>query len=199
MNASTAGTGQPRNKSINVEVNLLQAWTYQRGELARQTSRHQVILAAVLGFSILFTPILWSMRASQVVVASKAQAESAKLAVQLRELDEQTKSAMPTIERSTMLMRTHGNVNRYLRELREVINAAPGRVLLEQLDSEVIGGEISIKLIAIANDSNDMQRFVDRAGSGKDVVASNQVLARKEGPTSNRIKFDYFKKVRVEK
>lgn len=178
---------------------MLQAWTLRRSDLARATSQHQVILAGVACLALVVTPAMWSLRSQQAIEAEKLRGIAAQLAAQVSALDEQTKSAMPTIARSDMLMRTHGTIGRYLLELKEVINSAPGRVVLDQLDSEVVGGELSIKLIATADDSGDMQRFVERAGMGKQVLASNQLLARKESATSTRIKFDYFKKVKVDK
>ena len=144
MLGNTTGSAQHKVKTINVEVNLLDAWAEQRVELEASVFKKVFALVAITMIGFVAVPILVMQRAS---VADQSRQIGQKLEASLKtktELAKQAKMVAPSIQMDDMIARCHQYSNSYLNELTKVINAAPTLMYFEQFQTEVTGGECTI-------------------------------------------------------
>ena len=197
MQGNITGSAQHKVKTINVEVNLLDAWSDQRVELEANVTRKIILLVAIVLVVGLALPFL---AAKQSLMASSSTTSQSELEKNLKiknELDRQAKSVAPTIQMDEMIARCHRFSNSYLNELTRVINAAPTPMYFEQFQTEVSGGECSIKVLATASSPEVGRSFVDTASKGSNVLSAIQTSVRQGKLSDSSVKFDFIKKVRL--
>ena len=197
MQGNITGSAQHKVKTINVEVNLLDAWVDQRIELEATTIRKIVLLVVIVLAGMFSIPFMAIERSS---AASRAQGISASLESSLKiksRLDLQAKSVAPAIQMDEMIARCHRYSKSYLDELTKVINAAPTTMFFEQFQTEVTNGESSIKVLATASDTEVGRTFVDIASKGTNVISASQTSERQGQISESSVKFDFIKKVRI--
>ena len=196
MDASTTGSAQQHKiKTINVEVNMLDAWVVQRVELEGKVLRKLLLLAGILVASVVVIPSLASVGAEK---AHGLRIAESTLANQVRErddLEKRAKEAAPGIARDMIVMRCHDYSGYFLQELARVINAAPEQMYFEQMQVEVTGGDSTIKVVANAVHAEVGRYFVSEAGKGPNVQSSTQTSVKQSQLSETAIKFDYIKKV----
>ena len=197
MQGNITGSAQHKVKTINVEVNLLDAWSDQRVELEANVNRKIFLLVIIVLVGGLAIPFL---AANQSIIANsstKSQSELEKNLKTKNELDKQAKSVAPTIQMDEMIARCHRYSNSYLNELTRVINAAPTQMYFEQFQTEVSGGECSIKVLATSSSPEVGRSFVDTASKGSNVISAVQTSVRQGQLSDSSVKFDFMKKVRL--
>lgn len=199
VDANLTGLGSAKNRSINVEVNLLSEWSSSRASLRVQIQRQIFILAAVCVAGLITLPVVSAWRsqvfeATNAVVINRAAAlkEQATLARTVAEVT-------PSIDFAEMRKNCNKYRNSLFQESFKFIHATPASVRFESLKVEVNGGEISFKVVANAQTAAEGRRFVEAAGKGRNVSASNQSAIRQSQVLgSDGVVFDYLKKVKVQ-
>ena len=197
MQGNITGSAQHKVKTINVEVNLLSAWADQRVELEANTFRKVFFLIVIILIGVVAVPIMAGQRA---MIAEESKKSAFKLATSLKvknDLDKQAKVVAPTIQMDEMIARCHKYSNSYLNELTKVINSAPTQMYFEQFQTEVAGGECSVKVLATASSSEVGRTFVDSASKGSNVLSAIQTSVRQGQLSESSVKFDFIKKVKL--
>lgn len=198
MDASTTGSGQHKIKTINVEVNLLDAWAVQRIDLESKAFRKLILLAGLAFFATVMIPLLASLGSEKAKRLATANANLANFTHSRDDLEKEAKKVAPALARNEVLTRSHQMSTSFFDELARVINASPSEMYFEQLQTEITGGECLMKIIADATTQEVGREFVAKAGMGKNTLISNQTSIRQGQISENSIKFDYTKRVRLE-
>jgi hypothetical protein len=195
VQGNITGSAQHKVKTINVEVNLLDAWVIQRADLELKVFRKALTLSLTVLAGILALPFAYSkmVQTGQVVNASESGL-SADTKIKVG-LEKQAKSVTPSIQMDEMVIRCHRFSNSYLNELTKVINAAPTQLYFEQFQTEVSNGECSIQILSNAANPDVGRDFVDRASKGTNVLSATQTSVRQSQMTPTSIKFDFIKRV----
>lgn len=197
VDASSTGSGQHKIKTINVEVNLLDAWSTQRSELEAKILKKFAVLAAILLAAIGLLPVLSSFgsdNARQLKSATAALEDRQKF---FNHLDSQVKVLNPSIERDTLVTQCHGYSQQVIDEVARIVNASPTGVFFDQMNIEVTNGDLTVKLAANAMSPALARQFVEAAGQGNNVISSTQTSIKQTQLSDTSIKFDYIKKVSI--
>ncbi len=199
MDASTTGSAQHKIKTINVEVNLLEAWAVQRVDLEAKVVRKALLLAAILVASVLIIPVLATVGTDNTVGLRQAKANLETSYKRRDELEAQAKTVTPSIERDVLVTQCHLYSNEVRDELATVINAADDSIFFEEMTVEANGGELTIKVAADATSPETGRTFVAKAGKGSNVISSTQTSIKQTSLTATSIRFDYIKRVTIGK
>ena len=195
MQGNITGSAQHKVKTINVEVNLLDAWIIQRVDLERLFYRKFALLAVIVATGLFVLPMLIKQRSAY---AAKLQDSEKVLQTSMKERDalqRKAKEVTPSIQMDDMVVRCHRFSTSYLNELTKVINAAPTMTYFEQFQTEVNNGECLIKVLANAASPDVGREFVDATSKGQNVLAATQTSVRQSQLTRTSIKFDFVKRV----
>jgi hypothetical protein len=195
VQGNITGSAQHKVKTINVEVNLLDAWIIQRADLERMFYRKFALLTLIVILGIFVLPYVYGQRG---MAAHKLQASEAVLSSNLKvreTLLRKAKVVTPSIQMDEMVVRCHRFSSSYLNELTKVINSAPVLVYFEQFQTEVNNGECSMKVLANAASPDVGREFVDLASRGSNVLSATQTSVRQSQLTPTSIKFDFIKRV----
>ena len=195
MQGNITGSAQHKVKTINVEVNLLDAWVAQRGDLEVAFYRKLMILGLISIAGALTIPLLFSQRAEFAKHSNESDASLVANIAAKTKLQSRAKAVIPSIQMDEMVVRCHRFSNSYLNELTKIINSAPTLIYFEQFNTEVTGGECSIKVLANAANPDVGREFVDAASKGSNVLAATQTSVRQSQISRNSIKFDFIKRV----
>ncbi len=200
VDASSTGFGQAKNRSINVEVNLLQDWALERVASQAEYQRKLIVLFAVCTVGVLMIPVFSRWRSVARVSAGTAQKEAARLGSEQKALAKKVTRLTPSIDFAEMFSKSKQGRQILFHETARVFSAAPIEVKFESFKVEVMNGELQIKVAAYAKNSGLGRDFVERAGLGKNVLSSNQTSLREKGLDGiEGVDFDYSKRVKVTK
>ncbi len=195
MQGNITGSAQHKVKTINVEVNLLDAWATQRVDLEVAFYRKLVILGLITLAGALSIPLLVSQRAEYAKRAKESEMSLMANITAKTKLQSRATAVTPSIQMDDMVVRCHRFSNSYLNELTKIINAAPAQTYFEQFNTDVNFGECSIKVLANAANPDVGREFVDAASRGTNVLAATQTSVRQSQISRSSIKFDYIKRV----
>ncbi len=195
MQGNITGSAQHKVKTINVEVNLLDAWVAQRGDLEVSFYRKLMILGLISIAGSLTIPLLISQRAEFAKHSGESDTSLIANIAAKNKLQVRAKAVTPSIQMDEMVVRCHRFSNSYLNELTKIINSAPTMIYFEQFNTEVSAGECSIKVLANAANPDVGREFVDAAGKGSNVLSATQTSVRQSQISRNSIKFDFIKRV----
>jgi hypothetical protein len=195
VQGNITGSAQHKVKTINVEVNLLDAWVTQRVDLEVTFYRKVVALALILLLGAFVLPLLLGNRSATAVKYKLAQTNLETQIRRKESLQKTVKQVTPSIKMDDMVVRCHRFSNSYLNELTKIINSAPTLMYFEQFQTEVSNAECSIKVLANAANPDVGREFVDAASKGSNVLAATQTSVRQSQLTRTSIKFDFIKRV----
>ena len=195
MQGNITGSAQHKVKTINVEVNLLDAWVVQRVDLEGIFFRKVLLLASIILAGIFVVPMLLGQRANIASDFKRSETELQLLSDQRNELQKRAKAVAPSIQMDDMVVRCHRFSISYLNELTKIINSAPSLMYFEQFQTEVTNGECSAKVLANAASPDIGREFIDKASKGSNVLAATQTSVRQSQLTRTSIKFDFIKRV----
>jgi hypothetical protein len=162
--------------------------------------RQILVLVAVCLSGLLFLPALNAWR-SNVFEGTHAQMQDQiKNQKKHDALAKIVAEVTPSIDFAQMRENTNLYRNSLFKETHRFLEATPQTVRFDSLKVEANGGELSFKVVANARTAADGRRFVDAAGRGRNVSASNQTAIRQsQAMGEDGIVFDYQKKVKVGK
>lgn len=195
VQGNTTGSAQHNVKTINVEVNLLDAWVTQRVDLEITFYRKLVALALILLLGAFVLPVLLANRSSTAVKNKLAQTNLESQIKRKESLQKTAKQVAPSIQMDDMVVRCHRFSNSYLNEITKIINSAPTLMYFEQFQTEVVNAECTIKVLANSASPDVGREFVDSASKGSNVLAATQTSVRQSQLTRTSIKFDFIKRV----
>ncbi len=195
VQGNTTGSAQHNVKTINVEVNLLDAWVTQRVDLEITFYRKVVALALILLLGAFVLPVLLANRSSTAVKNKLAQTNLESQIKRKESLQKTAKQVAPSIQMDDMVVRCHRFSNSYLNEITKIINSAPTLMYFEQFQTEVVNAECTIKVLANSASPDVGREFVDSASKGSNVLAATQTSVRQSQLTRTSIKFDFIKRV----
>lgn len=195
VQGNITGSAQHKVKTINVEVNLLDAWVTQRVDLEGTFYRKVVALALILLLGAFVLPVLLANRSSTAVKYRLAQTNLETQIKRKESLQKTAKQVTPSIQMDDMVVRCHRFSNSYLNEITKIVNSAPTLMYFEQFQSEVVNAECTIKVLANAKSPDIGREFVDSASKGTNVLAATQTSVRQSQLTRTSIKFDFIKRV----
>lgn len=197
---NSLGAGPLRNRTINVEVNLLGEWLETRAKLNDDRLRWTGFLTAAALFAVVVLPLLSELAAHQqgrlrrAVVAAQAQQTA------FDALQAELSSVQPSIDGEATWRRSREHAGAFLGEIMAVMNAKTPKMAFDIVEGSVLGGEVSIKTKAQAESYLDAQEFVAAAGVGQRVKSSILATARRDQTLHpNGVSFEFAKKVEVGK
>lgn len=198
MKDVSIGNAAPKNRSINVDANLLGEWIAEQAKLRRAIVRYLAILGGTLVAGAVVVPTLWRATATASNQAHALQRGVAELDSQLSASDQAAKEAQPSIVVTAMCERTRRSFGRLAQELNVILRAGGSRTMLTGLRTEVQAGEIHLVAQAMAEDDGAADDFALRAGDDKAKVAGI-VTSRPSAQLGLRgLSFEYVKRIGVD-
>ena len=200
VDANSTGLGSAKSRSINVEVNLLNEWSASRVAMAVEVQRQLCVLVGVCVCGFITLPLLSSWRSKVVASTSSVIRERAEIQDRVGKLEQRVEQVTPVIDFATMKTSCDRYRNVLFQEAYRFVEATPAGVRFESLKVETIAGELHFKVVANAQSAAEGRRFVEAAGKGRNVMASNQSAVRQSQTLGqDGVVFDYLKKVKVAK
>lgn len=198
VDANLTGYGQHKVKSINVEANLLDSWIEQRSALEQAVRRKVATFLLVCTFGGIMIPITWSLKSSAGYQAYQGSQKVMELTKVRNTLSEKAAALVPTLEFNQMLEREHSSGRIMLKEFAHVVNSCPPKLQFSSMKIEILSGELSVRVTALADSSGTARQFVRAASKGENVIDALQTGARKsQSKDSEQVTFDFIKKVKV--
>ncbi|MEI7576647.1 MAG: hypothetical protein WCK51_07125 [Armatimonadota bacterium] len=200
VDANLTGLGSAKTRSINVEVNLLNEWSSSRAAMQVEIQRQMLVLAGVCLAGLVLLPAVSTWR-SNVFEGTNESVKKRDAALRdQKQLAKTVAEVTPSLDFAEM----RGNCNKYrnylFNESHKFLESTPETVRFDSLKIEAMGGELSFKVVANARSAADGRRFVEAAGRGRNVSASNQTAIRQSQVMGDDgVVFDYLKKVKVGK
>ncbi len=195
---SLLGAGAPKQRTINVEVNLLAEWIESRNRLREDRLRWTGILVTVALFSMILLPFLSSRAAREQARAHRAMRQADLQAALLTRLGGQLNVVQPQIDGEATLDLCRGRSRLFMAQMFAVLNATTGKIVVDSVEGNVLAGEMSLRVKAQAVDYPAAQEFVAAAGRGNRVKAAILATTRQNGTLGPEgIAFEFAKKVGV--
>ena len=197
---SSLGAAPPKQRTINVEVNLLAEWLERRNRLRDERLRWTGILATLVVVSVVSIPYLSDVAAAQQNRSQKAIAEAGGRSAALITLQQQQSVVQPKIDSDAMVQQCRQRAKQFMFEFFAVLNATTPKMAIETIDTSVLGGEITIRTKAQAETYLAAQEYVAVAGKGSRVKSAILSSARQNktlGPEG--VTFEFAKRLEVGK
>jgi len=197
---NSLGAAAPKQRTINVEVNLLAEWVESRNRMREERLRWTALLTTVAVVAMVALPFLSEYAARANGRAEKAAKVLASKEAFLASLQEKQSLVQPTIDGEATLKLSQNRNKRFYGEMLAVLNASSPKMAMEMLDASIIGGEMTLRGKAQAEDYLSAQDFVSLTGQTAHVKSSILTTARpnialgKDGVT-----FEFAKKVALGK
>ena len=200
VDANLTGLGSAKTRSINVEVNLLNEWSSSRAAMQVEIQRQTFILAGVCVAGLVLLPVVSTWRGNVVERTNVSVKKRDAALQQQKKLALSVAEVTPSIDFAEMRENCNKYRNYLFHEANRFLEATPETVRFDSLKIEAMGGELSLKVVANARSAADGRRFVEAAGRGRNVSASNQTAIRQSQVMGgDGVVFDYLKKVKVGK
>lgn len=162
---SSFGNAPSRQKSIDVEFNLLRTWSTARLDLHRRLVQRTAIGVVILLCGGVILPLLASARTAAVAEAQLAERELREVRDGTRSKEAQAAAVLPAVEREAAIRASAEHVNGLLSGLATVLNAAPDSLVVRSLQFEVTSGKLTVKIRAEAPDAETARAFARRVSS----------------------------------
>lgn len=197
MKDSTFGSVAPKNRSINVDVNLLGEWSSEQARLRQEIVRFAALLGGSLVVGLTVTPLLFLNAGRSASANAGLRVRTAALDSALAVADRQRKAAQPALVVGPMVDRTSGSFGRMLGAVDRVLGAGNSRIAIASARFEVNGGELHAVLQADAEDEGAIDAFVRSVGQEEATVdaitnARPSALLSPQGTA-----FTYEKRIKV--
>lgn len=195
---SSLGAGAPKQRTINVEVNLLSEWMDSRNRLREERTRWTAILTSVALLAVIMLPLLGDLAAQQQARARRAIRFAKDQAGAVAQLSAELDRYQPQIDGEATYELCRGRSRIFMNQTLAVLNAATPRMVVESIEASVIAGEMGLRVKAQAETYELAQRFVANAGQGNRVKSSILASVRQKpslGPGA--VTFEFAKKVSV--
>ena len=197
---SSLGAAPPKQRTINVEVNLLAEWLERRNRLRDERLRWTGILATLVVVSVVSLPYLSDIAAAQQANSRKAVAEAAGRSAALITLQQQQSIVQPKIDSDAMVQDCRHRAQQFMGEFFSVLNATTPKMAVETIDASVLGGEITIRTKAQAETYLAAQEYVELAGKGTRVKSAILSTARQNKTLGQEgVTFEFAKRLEVGK
>lgn len=190
---------EARNKTINVEANLLAERIAEREKVLIAVRRKFLWLVCVLLSGLLFVPPMLAFSAAESRRTERLAKQQQILAAQLASLQAEQRSAEPKLLQQRMMEDVRGNAQRFLGQLLLVLNAAPPQMAFASVKADMNSGEMRIVSRADAESYTAARQFVDGAKGGPGVVDTITSSTRRSdtlGPSG--VTFEFVKRVRMD-
>lgn len=196
LDASSAGRGQPKFKTINVEANLLAERAAERSQLRQAIRQRGVALVLLTVLGGIACPPLYAWQQKQAVKAAAAAATARTVAAQLSDLRRVQESAAPAMKDSEMRRKAASNAAHYFGRIMEFLDCAKPGVSLATVQGALTNGELKLTLRGEAVDFAHYLRYIEnlQKAVGKDSVLPKSTL---EGGSGLPVTFEviYITKV----
>jgi hypothetical protein len=194
------GRGLHKNKSINVEANLLDEWLSERRSLeSRVRLRYTITFGIVLACAVLI-PAGLSLVANASRTEKVSQERFDAMELQMKALDAKGKAAEPVLRYQDLAVTERRRDDLFLGHILLIFNAAPNKVVLSKLKADVVGGDETIVCSAESEDLASGNEFVNDASKGPNVEFAVLSSSHKSSTLAKEgIGFDFNKKVGVDK
>lgn len=198
---SSLGAAPPKQRTINVEVNLLAEWLENRNRLRDEKLRWTGLLATIVVVAVVALPFLKDVATEQQRIYSKAAADAAGRSTALITLQQQQSAVQPKIDSDAMSQECRRRAKQFMGEFFAVLNATTPKMAVETIDASVLSGEITIRTKAQSETYVAAQDYVALAGKGTRVKSAilstarqSKLLGSDEGVT-----FEFAKRIEVSK
>lgn len=197
---SSLGAAPLKQRTINVEVNLLAEWLERRNRLRDERLRWTGMLATLVLVAVVSIPYLRDVAAVQQRQSQKASSEASGRAAALIELQQQQSLVQPKIDSDAMVQQCRHRAKQFMFEFFAVLNATTPKMAVETVDASVLGGEITIRTKAQAETYLAAQDYVALAGKGSRVKSSILSTARQSNTLGiEGVTFEFAKRLEVGK
>lgn len=185
---SSFGNAPSRQKSIDVEFNLLRTWSAARRDLHRRLAQHAAMGLGVLLIGAVVLPLLYGARGAAAAQAAKAKNEAREMAAAVKANEERALLVLPVVERDAEILSSAKRVNSLLSGIATVLNASPETLVVRNLQFEVTGGILTVRLRAEAPDAATARTFARRVGATPGIAGAKASSIINEG---SGVAFDF--------
>lgn len=197
---SSLGAAPPKQRTINVEVNLLAEWLERRNRLRDERLRWTGILATLVVVSVVSLPYLSDIAAAQQSRSQKAISGAGGRSAALITLQQQQSVVQPKIDSDAMVQDCRRRAKQFMSEFFSVLNATTPKMAVETIDASVLGGEVTIRTKAQAETYLAAQEYVELAGKGTRVKSAILSTARQNKTLGQEgVTFEFAKRLEVGK
>jgi hypothetical protein len=197
---NSLGAGPPRQRTINVEVNLLAEWIENRNRLREDRLRWTGLLTTLAFVGIIAVPLLSEYAASSESSAQKAEKLADSRQMTLATLQQQQSLVQPKIDGDATLKLSQYRAKLFMGEILSALNETSPKMAMAMIEGSMIGGELTIRAKAEAENYLAAQEYVASVGKGSNVKSAILTTARPNlslGPEG--VTFEFAKKIEVGK
>ncbi len=197
MNDSSFGSAGLKNRSINVNANLLSEWIAEQARLRREVVRYAALLGGALVLVVTAMPPLLSAASTEAGHGADLRRQIASFDASLKTADRARQAAQPALVVKTMCDRTTGSFGRFLGQLNRALGAGNARTAISSMRLDITGGEAHLVVVADAEEdgaADAYARNVSEEGAKVDAITSSHpsTLLAAQG-----IGFTYEKRIGV--
>jgi hypothetical protein len=192
---SSAGQGQARARSINIETNLLRIWSKDREDTEAKFRRSLGVIVTAIGATVVVCPSLIKSFSDAKAGTDRLQANLAKEQSFVDAQENRLAKATKSLEYANMLAKAQFTSKWVLREIETVSNGAPTGVVFANFKFVVEFGTGVVQLSASADTMESGRRFVYQASRGKNIVKAEQKNLKRVAGGS--VHFDYLKRMKA--
>jgi hypothetical protein len=198
---SSPGAGlQPKQRTINVEVNLLAEWRENRNRLREERFRWTALLTTLAVVGVITVPFLSELAANAQAHAQRAERAALARESTLAELAKQKDIVQPKLDSEATLKLCQARSKIFIGQLLTVLNATTPQMAVEQVDGSILGGELTIRTKAQAESYLAAQQYVGVAGQGIGVKSAILTTARPNSDLAeDGVTFEFAKRIEVGK
>jgi cell division protein FtsB len=179
IGTSTSGYAQHKNRSLDLEANLL-AERIEEHERVYAVSKKRIITIVLILFISAF--VLPYIHNSQVKAIQNAKSANAKVSALTKEFSTIQQNHVETTQQlAIQAMKDKALVRSRLftGSLIQVLNNAPSSIALSGLRAEVIGGELQIRGAADAESLTAARSYIQSCGNHPSAIESLLVSAKR--------------------
>jgi hypothetical protein len=195
---SSPGSALPNIKTINVEANLLGEWLAKRDRVREEVVRYLMLIGGVAAIALVALPVLWRVHSSAQAATAKAEKRMKQLGSTLAQYQSQKDEASPRLAHQEMLKTTRVQADEFLGQMVLLMNAASTDMAFGSVQADILGGQMTVRCKADAQDFATTRKFVTDAGVGPGVKSAVLVSSRSsELLGSNGVSFEFIKRLEV--
>ena len=157
---SSLGAAPPKQRTINVEVNLLAEWLERRNRLRDERIRWTGTLATLVVVAVVVIPYLSDVAAGHQSRSQKAASEAGGRAAALITLQQQQSVVQPKIDSDAMVQQCRHRAKQFMFEFFAVLNATTPKMAVETID-ELKGRRITMNLPDISESRRELKAYLN--------------------------------------
>ncbi len=179
-----------------MEANLLSERLFARERVYERSRRVLFGMAFLLAFALVVLPAVYGRQKEAARQAIEAGQKAAVMARELEGLSPAVEAATPHIAHQEMLDTERRRSALFLGHVAGLLNTVPTKMALSRVRADIIGGEMTLRGKADAEDFATAQYFVEQAAADESADDALLISTRRNDALAvGGVTFEFIKKV----